>query len=324
MKNYIAIIMAVCAIILSSCQNEDIPTGQAITFKINPSTVVSSLLENSAGDLSSIGKNQQLYVSLYIYNASGILVNSDVQQFSDYTHIMNSVQIIGAGEYTIVTSTHIIQDDGFKYWDFTGQENLSTFTVTDEGYIGGKSKILGLSAQKIHVSEETREITMNVECAGAVAAVRVMNWNRYSDVKQYGLQANKSCDNVKFDYNGQLNYSIDTKSDYAFWMALWDYKSEYNGGSGYFFMFPVTNISMTFVAVTTADKAINLGTPCTDTILKGHTYWFAYDVTEGETYWTDATEWDSYSTKGHPMQMNVNSSDMLQFDADSRSITIAR
>lgn len=324
MKNSIVAIVALCAMIISSCQNADIPVGQSITFKINSSTVVSSLLEESAGDLSSIDSDEQLYVSLYIYNEAGNLVGRETQKFSDYTHIMNSIQSIGAGEYTIVASTHIVDDSGFKYWEFSGQENLSTFTVTDEGYIGGASKILGLTAQKIQVTETTREITLNVECAGAVALVNVENWNRYSNVKTFGLMANKSCDDVKFDYNGQLNYSIETKKDYTYWMTKWTYDSKYIGAYGYTFMFPYTNISMSFVAVTEANDYIYIGESCTDNILKGHTYWFAYDVTEEETYWADATNWSSYSTKANPMQANVDSYKLLQFDADSKSITIAR
>lgn len=324
MKNYIAIIIAFCAMIMSSCQNEDIPVGQSITFKINSSTVVSSLLENSAGDLSSISRDEQLYISLYIYNAAGNLVGSEIQKFSDYTHIMNSVQSIGAGEYTIVASTHIIDDTGFKYWDFNGQENLSTFTVTDEGYIGGASKILGLSAKKIQVSETTREISMDIECAGAVALVEVQNWNRYSDVVTFGLMANKSCDDVKFDYSGQLNYSIESKSNYTYWLTKWTYDSKYSGGYGYTFMFPCTNISMSFVAVTAADDYIYIGEACTADILKGHTYWFAYDVTEEDTYWADATNWNTYSVESAAITDKSRQNNMLKFDAETKSITIIR
>lgn len=325
MKKYLAIFAVLFAVILSSCSNDDIPVGQSITFKVNPSTVVGSLLEFTAGDLSSIDSDENLYVSLYIYNEAGNIVSSDVQKFKDYTHIMNSVQSIEAGEYTVVASTQIIDDKGFKYWDISGTENLSTFTVKDEGYIGGSAKILGLSAQKVTVNSSMKEVLINVECAGAVALVQVMNWNRYSNVETFGLMSNKSCDEVTFDYNGGLNYSVETKSDYSYWMTKWAYDSKYNGAYGYTFMFPYTNINMAFVAITTSNSRNYLGEACTANIEKNHTYWFAYDIQEEETYWSDATDWDLNMVKAPSMRANNNSFDnLLKFDPESKVITIAQ
>lgn len=325
MKKYLAIFAVLFTVILSSCSNDDIPVGQSITFKVNPSTVVSSLLEFTAGDLSSIDSDENLYVSLYIYNAAGNLVSSEVQKFKDYTHIMNSVQSIEAGEYTVVASTQIIDDKDFKYWDISGTENLSTFTVKDEGYIGGSAKILGLSAQKVTVNSSTKEVLVNVECAGAVALVQVMDWNRYSNVESFGLMSNKSCDDVTFDYNGGLNYSVETKSDYSYWMTKWTYDSNYSGAYGYTFMFPYTNINMAFVAITTSNSRNYLGQACTGNIEKNHTYWFAYDVQEEETYWSDATDWDLNMAKAPTMRANNNSfENMLKFDSEAKVITIAQ
>lgn len=325
MKKYLAIFAVLFTVILSSCSNDDIPVGQSITFKVNPSTVVGSLLEFTAGDLSSIESDDNLYVNLYIYNEAGNLVSSDVQKFKDYTHIMNSVQSLEAGEYTVVASTQIIGDNGFKYWEISGTDNLSTFTVKDEGYIGGKAKILGLSAQKVTVDSETKEVLINVECAGAVALVQVLDWNRYSNVETFGLMANKSCDDVTFDYNGGLNYSVESQSDLSYWMALWEYDSDYSNAVGYTFMFPYTNINMAFVATTTSNSLILLGTPCTGNIEKNHTYWFAYDVQKEETYWSDATDWDLNMAKAPSTRANNNSSEnMLKFDPVAKVITIAQ
>lgn len=238
---------------------------------------------------------------------------------------MNSVQNIEAGEYTVVASTQIIDDSDFKYWDITGTDNLSTFTVKDEGYIGGSAKILGLSAKKINVSSSTKEVSIDVECAGAVALVQVMDWNRYSNVTYFGLLANKSCDDVTFDYNGGLNYSVETKSDYSYWMARWNYSSDYSGAYGYTFMFPYTNIKMSFVAVTTSNSYNYLGESCTGNIEKNHTYWFAYDVQEEETYWADATNWDMSMAKAPSLSEKSTSFDnLLKFDPKAKTITIAQ
>lgn len=324
MKKYLAIFSVLFTVIFSSCSNDDIPVGQSITFKINPSTVVASLVEYEPGDLSSIQSNQKLYVSLYVYNKSGNLIASDVQKFSDYTHIMNSVQNLGSGEYTVVVSTHIVNDSGLKYWSFSGVDNLSTFSVTDEGYIGGSAKILGLTAKHITITSSVNEVLLDVECAGAVALVQVMNWNRYSDVEAFGLLSNKSCDNVTFDYNGSKNYSIETKSDYGYWMFNMDYDSNYNGGYGYTFMFPCTNMNMTFAAETTSNDLVYIGESCTGNIEMGHTYWFAYDVTNEETYWSDETGYaNNVVSRVEERVPSWGDGNLLKFDVINKRIRIA-
>lgn len=331
MKKYLAIFAVLFTVILSSCSNDDIPVSQSITFKVNPSTVVSSLVEAIPGDLSSI-HNGQLYVNLYVYNKAGILVASDIQKFSDYTHIMNSVQNLEEGDYTVVASTHIVRNDGFKCWDFSGEKNLSTFTVKDKGYVGGEKKILGLTAKRVHIKASTKEVFVNVECAGAVALVQVLNWNQYSNVKSFSLISNKSCDEVTFDYSGELNYSIVTsnynfaaESGRGFIMAVWEYNSKYENVYGYTFMFPYTNITMAFAATTNSGSLHLISEPCIGNIEKGHTYWFACDVTDGETNWSDET---GRAVSSAPVEAlhasNAGTNNLLRFDSKARIISIAQ
>ena len=52
----------------SSCTNDDITISRAITFKVNPATVVENLYERNAGDLTSLSSGAKLQVSLYIYD----------------------------------------------------------------------------------------------------------------------------------------------------------------------------------------------------------------------------------------------------------------
>ena len=74
MKKVLFALIALVGII-SSCTNDDITISRAITFKVNPATVVDNLYERNAGDLTSLSSGAKLQVSLYIYNEKGILVN---------------------------------------------------------------------------------------------------------------------------------------------------------------------------------------------------------------------------------------------------------
>lgn len=287
MKKINSLLAVLVAVLMASCSNDDIPMDKAVTFKINPSTVVNNLYEYTPGALSSLDSDESLHVSLYVYNEAGVLVAKESQDFSDYTHVMNSVQNLGYGDFTVVATTHVTSS--VDYWTFSGQQNLSTFSVKDNGYIGGSGKILGLTTQHVTITENTSDININVEIAGAVALARCMNWNRYSDVEYFGILANKSCDELTLDNQGESHFSVDTKSDYAYYMIRWEYDSNYNGAYGYVFMFPMDNVKMSFMAEVTSGELLTIGNYCIDDIMLGHSYVFAYDVTDNANYWEDMT-----------------------------------
>jgi hypothetical protein len=290
MKKVIFILTAVFAVMLASCSNDDIPMTQSITFKVNPSTVVSDLYEYSAGELTTITSDYQLSVTLYIYDDAGNLIEKRNQKFSDYTHIMNESLNIGYGKYTIVATTMIIgKNKDFNYWIVSGEENLSTFTIQDEGYIGGREKILGLSTSKVTLNSSTRDISIDVNLAGAVALVEWDNWNRYSDVVSWDLVANRTCDNLVLDNDANVHYSVESATDYSWYVASMEHDSSYGSGYMYAFLFPMQNVKMSFAAESTSGNLYYLGTGLNADIELGKSYYFVYDVTENETHWYDTT-----------------------------------
>jgi hypothetical protein len=289
MKKYIFMLTAVIAVMLASCSNDDIPMNQTIAFKVNPSTVVSNLYEFSAGELSSIGSAYQLSVTMYLYNDAGTLIEKRNQRFSDYTHVMNEQISVGQGQYTLVATTLIVgKSDGFNYWTVSGEDNLSTFSIQDAGYIGGRYKILGLSASKISIGASTQDVSIDVKPAGAIALVRWTNWNKYSDVESWALMSNRSCDNLVLDNNANVHYSVESSSDYDWYVAAIDYDSDYQAGYAYAFLFPMQNAKMSFAAETSTSQYL-LGTTLNSDIELGKSYLFMYDVDADETYWYDMT-----------------------------------
>lgn len=327
MKKYIALFAALLALVVSSCSNDDLVVDQAITFKVNPSTVVSSLLENKPGDLSSLDDEETLLVELYIYDKSGSLVVKDVQKYNAYTHILNSVQNLSNGEYTVVACTHIeaeskTEDKIIEYWSINGTEKLSTFTVKDNNYIGGSAKLLGLTVQKINVTSATKEVSINVECAGALALVKVSNWKKYSDVVKYAILSKQACDEASIE-NSTLKYTHRTENTYKYTMALWDYDANYTGGTGYIFLFPTSNIDLYYIGLTT-EKLIPLGKPVSMPIVKGHNYYFEYDVQNDVNTWEDRTAQKSSAPAKAPSANVALTDNMLRFNTQTGTITIAQ
>lgn len=326
MKKYIALFAALLALVVSSCSNDDLVVDQSITFKVNPSTVVSPFtdIELVAGLISSVKDYQKLHVYLYIYDETGNLVASDEQAFSDYTHIMTSVQKLRHGNYTVVTLTTIINNEGDRFWTISGTDRLSTFTVKDNGYIGFTAKILGLSTKKVTVTETTKELSFDVECAGAVALVALQNYNTYTNIENLGVLSTQKCDEVKLDNNANMNYTFQIKSTYGWWLAKWPFETEDNLVLGYFFMFPHKDVKMTFAAET-PDSFVSVGTTCTTTIQKNHAYWFTYDFEDDETIWFDFTE-SSSLVKASMKRAYKNNliNDMLQYTPTATNFTIAQ
>ncbi len=300
MKKIIFMLTAVIAVMLTSCSNDDIPVNQAVTFKVNPSTVVSDLYEFSAGELSSIGSDYQLSVTMYLYNDAGTLIEKRNQNFSDYTHVMNEQISVGQGQYTLVATTLIVgKNEEFNYWTVSGEENLSTFSIQDVGYIGGRNKILGLSASKITIEASTQDISIDVKPAGAIALIRCTNWNKYSDVERWALLSNRTCDNLVLDNNANVHYSVESSSTYDWYIAAMSYDSDYQGGYTYAFLFPMQNAKMSFAAETSTSQYL-LGTTLNSAIELGKSYLFMYDVDADETYWYDMT--GSRGVKSSPQQ----------------------
>lgn len=313
--------------IISSCTNDDITISNSITFKVNPQTVVDNLYEYKAGDLTSLGSSYKLNVSLFIYNSEGILVDKVSDQYSAYTHMMTANIDLPADSYTAVAETHVSGD--VEFWNIEGTEHLSTFKITDNEYIGGKSKILGLSIRKFNIEDDAKTIDIDVENAGAVACVRFSNWNKYTNVKTYALMGKQSCDYITFDTNGNNDYSLRSSSSYTYYKYLQNYNSNYSGSFGYFFTFPIKNASFRFYAETTNKESVPIGPEFVDDVKKGASYLFQYvcnDEGDDKAYWFDMTDSESKS-RALGIQEKVISeddykNDHLVYDYEGKSISI--
>lgn len=320
MKKYLAIFAVLFTVILSSCSNDDIPVDRSVTFKLNPAPVVENLYERNAGDLTSLSSGAVLYVCLYVYDESGHLVTKDVQEFNAYTHIMTSNLNLGNGSYTAVAISYV--SSSVEFWGFSGMEDLSTLKITDNGYIGGKSKILGLTIQQVYVTDGDNTVNIDIKNAGAVACVVILNWNRYNNVKSFGLAGKQSCDYITSNNFGEVEYSIKSKSEYSFYKVKYDYNSNKTGAASYFFTFPIKNAAMRFFAETTSGSTQYLGNNLVDDIKLGDSYLIGYDVTSEETEWYDMTPSRGSRSSGSLVEKVELEKPHAVFDYETGTITI--
>lgn len=315
-----------CIIVLiglfSSCSNDDIIIERTITFKVNPATVVDNLYENKAGDLTSISDKEKLHVALLIYNDKGLLVENVSNDYSAYTHIMNADINLSAGNYTVVATSYVT--GSVDYWSFTGLDQLSTFKITDNKYIGGKSKILGLTIKKITVGETSETVNIDIENAGAVAFVRFNKWNKYTNVKTYALMGKQACDYMSFDNEGMKDYSLRSNNTYDFIKIHFDYDDSYSGAIGYFFTFPIKNASFRFYAFTTEDESVSMGPEFVDDVEIGESYYFLYDFENDKALWYDMTKDRTRSVydKNLVERLKCFDNNRIIYDYEEKSITL--
>ena len=326
MKKVLFALIALVGII-SSCTNDDITISRAITFKVNPVTVVENLYERNAGDLTSLSSGTKLQVTLYIYDENGILVKKVNNEYSAYTHMMTTDIDLPSGSYTAVATSHVIgvRDANGKdvnFWTFSGLDQLSTFKIQDEGKIGGKFKILGLTILNFSIGNNSETININIENAGAVGLVRFYQWNKYNNVLNYRLMGKQACDYISFDNNGSKDYSIKSESSYRYNLYKQTYDSNYSGANGYFFTFPIKNASLAFYAETTDNDLVQMAT-FNDDVNIGETYEFLYDFENDKAYWYDMTKSNSRAIERKEYLEKIsNDNDRIIYDYEGQTISI--
>lgn len=325
MKKIITILTVLLTVILSSCSNDEIPVKHTVKFTLNPATVVENLLEVNAGDLTSIDyKKYKLNIELYIYDEFGQLVNKDNQETQSYTNIVTSNLKLSNGEYTIVAISHVtsIDPNGLICWSFEGFDNLNTLKITDKGKIGGKNKFLGLTIEKINISDFDSTFKIDIQNAGVVACVGFLNWNRYNDIKEYNFLSNKSCNYLTTNHNGEIDYSINTKSGYNFRLMGFTYTSVLPEMYSYFFTFPIKDIALAFSATPQSGDEKIFEKNLIDLELGGY-YVFTYDVKTEEAQWLKLTNNNSSrNTPSEVLQNSASSKPSIVYDYENMSISI--
>lgn len=299
MKKYLAIFAVLFTVILSSCSNDNIPVDYAITFKVDPSTVISSYEEYNIGDLTSLGPDFQLRIRLLVYNESGLLVTSDEAFSSDYTHVQTFSCNLSEGKYTIVAITDVVGKSSSsvnEFYTLSDQEKLNTTKLTYGTLIGGSLAILGLTTESQYLSSSSDDINIKVKPAGALIVCHIDDWNScldYNDngvaidVETFKLLGNQISSDLILNSYGEPTYSIKSSSDYDYIWYKHMRNSQYKGGYGYSFKFPMTNVKLRWVAETANNRRYSWGEPAAVNIEAGKEYYFELDVANDEAGWYD-------------------------------------
>lgn len=287
MKKILYFLIAVVAMVVSSCSNDDIEITRAISVKVNPSGVIAPFTyEIKAGELESFSTDYKLRIHTFAYNEKGILVAEDVQYLKNYASIANSNLNLEKGTYTIAAVTDVVKMDGAniktEYWKISGTEKLSTTKITDAGLIGGKYKMLGVDIQKMTLGDSKNECILNPQSVGALCLVEWYNIHTFPFVEQYSLDMSKACEFLQFNELGGYEISEKNENGAFKWRLIFLNLSIFtslNYFYDYYFVLPMKNVKFKYTYTQNGSKNdVFNEDPASVSFEAGGEYWFALDL----------------------------------------------
>lgn len=251
MKKYVVFCLAVMALLLASCKNEDISITREVSFEVNPYGVVGgfAMYEVSSGDLASMYSGDKLRINLLVYDQKGDLVASDIQLFDSYLSTMSYTAELVDGNYTVVAISEVKDGRGEDYdcWRISGTNRLTDMKITDQGYIGSKDKILGIGHASVQIRSGQTTHSISMEPAGSLLIVHDNDIHYWNGVYRYMIFSDKSSNSCTFNMDGSYNTFVDESPLSYDWIQHSIYPNDYTGNTYYTYHF-VLPFGMTNVA----------------------------------------------------------------------------
>lgn len=250
MKKILFMLVAVVAL-LASCDNDDITISSTTNVRVNPRGVISPFTYKvHPDDLESFDNDYyQLRIRVLAYDEDGVLKAQGIQYATNYNVTQNiALNLPVDHTYTLVAITDLAGKSNSsvsEFWHLSDSSRLATTKVSDAGYIGGDNKILGVGTSKVTVGNESQEIAINPEPAGALIYVEFDSIHAYSSVNRWTLGISKTSANILFDDNGKYVPSVESNNGDFKWRLAYlepdDYE-DYDIIYGYYFILPMNNI----------------------------------------------------------------------------------
>lgn len=317
MKKYMIMCMAVMAIMLSSCKNEDISISREVRFEVNPYTVVKDFAKHELnnGDLETPYPGDMVCVSLFVYDNDGYLVDSKKDYFQDYKQTMQATMELPDGNYTAVAITACVESDYNEYWRIRGTERITNLQISyneDNDYWHSYWDILGITNQQISVSAGHTSYTIDVNPAGSLALNYIQDIHYYNNIYYYVMYGNR--DDISFSFNSFGDYTCNSVEDTYFPQQLsptiWpeDY-SNYSGVVRYAFLPSAGRTSFEWeVLLEDEDYGMVYGAISDEKTLNvpaGKTYQFVFSVSTNNFSITELRDCENFDLSGNNMDATI-------------------
>ena len=285
MKKIIICAVALLAMLVTSCSNDDIEISRKTTIKVNPYGVISGFPEEYPGELTSFDQSCKLRIRVLAYDKDGVLAYSDSSFVNNYQTEMSVPTSLPTGTYTIIATTDVVLYSGGKVtdeaWNISEKSNINDVILKarqESALFGGEYNNLGIGYKTQSISEDTQSIEISPSPAGALLRIYYDNVLSYSDVKYYYLLSNRGCNFVSFDSNGNprlIPENNGNQFDFLYTYTDADYarSQEWNTTYGYSFIFPVDNVGFQFKWEDEKEQSYDMGNSFTISSIKSGEEW---------------------------------------------------
>lgn len=245
MKKILLGLLTLMATIVSCTDQEDIEIGYSTTLNVSASHIFDTYRSISTSDFDlSQYDGWQLNIISLVYNSDGTLMKKFEGNSSMLNYILSQNIELNPGEYKLVSIARFgkVEWSGFStYWDITGEEDLSTLTITEvnEMYQQFVFETLGIKTQSLTITNVAQNI--NIEIPPVTGLLEIFLWgedmigngiNGYSQMapycKEINIWATQLTQQVKFNGTEILyDYGVQNE-DYC--IAQFSPKSQYLNG----------------------------------------------------------------------------------------------
>lgn len=195
MRKYIYAIIALAAVVLSSCSNDDIDVTytQQLTYNVSPQhpyDAYNNMTEYMksyvlSGDFGKdVGKDMQLGIFTFIYDEDGNLVLADSTRQRTFDQVSRTYNLTD-GIYTAITVEMVVDEDyRGRVWFLAGRDELSTLEVRKDTTVQGTYlfDMIGSIATNIQVGKEKLQtISVEPEPVGSRIQFMTRNFDKYNN-----------------------------------------------------------------------------------------------------------------------------------------------
>lgn len=284
MKKYLLILAVILATAFTSCTNEDITVDNVIV-QINPLTVISPYEEINSGDFSKSEPNWSIIIRTFVYQyEDGMLAAYDEKSITNYATQVTAKFNLNPGKYIIFVASSLRRDtDALDLWLAKDIRNLETLRmVRNSGYTNIFPNILGISCEYADVNETGTRINTDIRLAGAMINTSITNWNRYTDITDFGFKGTNYSDILAQDRDSWY-YMTENGTNL---LTTWQYNSRYQGMYAYVFLLPSENVNFEWQYKLNDGRWYTFQNGSRKVkIDMGYQYFFEYDVTAGTSKW---------------------------------------
>lgn len=214
MKKYIFIITILAIGVFSSC-NDDIPIDELkpiynVTFQLIPETIVEPF-EYTRYNIERADYSK-LHLRLLIYNEQdGQLVASSDTLIKSYLVKPNLSLGLQEGNYVAIALSNEKLNDGYEYWTLSGEQQLSSLTLTKDNETKWDSwnNLLGFTSTRLRISKNGIVNSMELKPISAIFWIIYDNVHAWGNgLTQLRFDGDRQEESVRFDNNINPLYSF--------------------------------------------------------------------------------------------------------------------